>query len=253
MVRGVTAIFEFKDVRYKYPAQQGQLALDEFTVKIPGDEKIAVIGRNGSGKTTFFLHCNGLYRPQSGGVCFKGSRLNYDRKSLKRLRQQVTLVFQSPDDQLFSASVAQDISFGPLNLGLTEHEVRRRISKVAELCEISNLLERPTHALSGGEKARVALAGVLAMEPDVLISDELMANLDPWGRLRIFSIFDRLHDQGKTIVLATHDLNVVRSWATFVLLLESGRVAFAGSPKDLLADHLLLEQTGLALVWNGIT
>jgi cobalt/nickel transport system ATP-binding protein len=244
----MTPILEFKDVCYDYPGQP-RPALRGFSVVIPAGEKVAVVGRNGAGKSTFFLHCNGLYQPHSGNVSFRGQPLAYDRASLKKLRQQVGLVFQRADDQLFSASVAQDISFGPLNLGLSEAEVRRRVQAAAHLCEITDLLDRPTHALSGGEKTRVALAGVLAMEPEVLVADELMANLDPWLRLAIFEIFQRLSDQGKTILMATHNLSVVRYWSSYVIVIEAGRVAFHGSPQHLLSDHQLLDATGLSKVW----
>jgi len=244
----MTAIFEFKKVFYRYPGQT-KPALRDFSVTIPAGEKVAVVGRNGTGKSTFFLHCNGLYQPQSGQVYFKGQPLAYDRQSLKALRQQVGLIFQSPDDQLFSASVAQDISFGPLNLGLAEAEVRRRVQEAAQLCEITELLERPTHALSGGEKARVALAGILAMEPEVLVADEPMASLDPWVRLAMFDILQRFYDQGKTILMATHNLSVVRYWASFVVVMEAGQAIFAGTPKCLLNDKPLLDRTGLSLVW----
>jgi len=242
-------IFEFKDVCYKYPVHDDQPALHAFSVTLPEGEKIAVVGRNGSGKSTFFLHCNGLYRPQSGQVFFKGRPLAYDRKSLKWLRQQVGLVFQNPDDQLFSASVAQDISFGPLNLGLSEGEARRRVQAAAAVCEITHLLERPTHALSGGEKARVALAGVLAMEPEVLVADEPMASLDPWVQLTIFEILQRFYNQGKTILMATHNLSVVRYWASYVVVLQAGRGVLAGIPQVLLTDQVILDKTGLSKVW----
>ncbi len=241
-------ILEFEDVHYYYPGQK-RSALQGFSIALPVGEKIAVVGRNGSGKSTFFLHCNGLYRPQSGVVRFDWQPMAYNRRSLQLLRQRVGLVFQNADDQLFSASVAQDISFGPLNLGLSDVEVRRRVQAAAELCEVADLLERPTHALSSGEKARVALAGVLAMEPEVLVSDELMASLDPWVRLRIFDILQQLHDQGKTILMATHDLSVVRYWASFVVVMEAGQAVFCGSPQRLLTDRPLLEKTGLARVW----
>lgn len=242
-------IFEFKEVYYRYPAQEDRYALNGFSVTIPAGEKVAVVGRNGSGKSTFFLHCNGLYQPHAGKVYFKGQPLAYDRKSLKQLRQQVGLIFQNPDDQLFSASVAQDISFGPLNLGLDEAEVRRRVQEAAEICEITTLLDRPTHALSGGEKARVALAGVLAMAPEVLVADEPMASLDPWVRLTMFEILQRFYDQGKTILMATHNLSVVRYWSSYVVVVEDGQVAFAGTPQCLLNDKPLLHKTGLSTVW----
>ena len=244
----MTAIFEFQDVHYLYPGQE-RSALKGCSVAVPPGEKVAVVGRNGAGKSTFFLHCNGLYRPNSGSVHFKGRPMDYGRKALKQLRQQVGLVFQHPDDQLFSASVAQDISFGPLNLGLDEMEVRQQVQNAAKLCEIEHLLDQPTHALSGGEKARVALAGVLAMQPEVLVADELMSSLDPWVRLAIVEILERLCDQGKTIIMATHDLSVVRYWATFVIVMQAGRVVFADTPKRLLTNADVLKQTELDQVW----
>ena len=245
----MTPIFEFKDVCYHYPIQPDRYALNGFNVEIPAGEKVAVVGRNGSGKSTFFLHCNGLYQPKTGTVYFKGEPLTYDRKSLKWLRQQVGLIFQNPDDQLFSASVAQDISFGPLNLGLDEAEAGRRVLEAAEICEIADLLERPTHALSGGEKARVALAGVLAMEPEVLVADEPMASLDPWVRLTIFDILQKIYDQGKTILMATHNLSVVRYWSSYVVVLEAGQAVFSGTPQALLTNQTVLDETGLSKVW----
>lgn len=250
----MTPIFEFKNVCYSYAIQKNanHPALQDFSVRVPGGEKIAVVGRNGSGKSTFFLHCNGLYKPQAGQVFFKNEPLAYDRQSLKKLRQQVGLIFQNPDDQLFSASVAQDISFGPLNLGLSDADARARVQTAAELCDITHLLERPTHALSGGEKARVALAGVLAMEPEVLVADEPLASLDPWVRLTMFDILQKIYDQGKTILMATHNLSVVRYWASYVIVIDAGRAVFAGAPRELLANKPLLDQTGLARVWWNI-
>jgi cobalt/nickel transport system ATP-binding protein len=245
----MTAIFEFENVYYYYPIQPNRSALCGFTVSVPQGERIAVVGRNGSGKSTFFLHCNGLYRPTSGQVFFKGTPLKYDRAALKHLRQRVGLVFQNPDDQLFSASVAQDISFGPLNLGLDEAETRRRVQEAAQICEIVDLLDRPTHALSGGEKARVALAGVLAMQPEVLVADEPLASLDPWVRLTIFDILQKFYDQGKTILMATHNLSVVRYWASYVIVMDKGQAVFAGTPKALLTNRAVLDKTGLSRVW----
>jgi len=241
-------LIRLERVYYRYPGQQ-HFALEDFSVDVPAGEKIAVIGRNGSGKSTFFLHCNGLYRPHAGTVFFSGEPVDYSRAGLQTLRRHVGICFQNPDDQLFSASVAQDISFGPLNLGLEEGEARRRVEQAAEFCDVTGLLDRPTHALSGGEKARVALAGVLAMDPTVLIVDELMSTLDPWVRMPIFNIFARLHDDGKTIMLATHDLAVVEHWATHVIVMAEGRALFAGAPTALLSDAALLRETGLEQVW----
>jgi cobalt/nickel transport system ATP-binding protein len=243
-------LFTFHRVTYAYPTQRQRPALDDFSLTIPAGEKIAVVGRNGSGKSTFFLHLNGLLKPRAGEVQFRGQPLDYTRQGLKRLRQQVALVFQNPDDQLFSASVFQDISFGPLNLGLSQEEARERVREAAAICDIEHLLQRPTHALSGGEKARVALAGVLAMRPDALALDELMASLDPWGRGGIRSILDAYHAQGKTILLITHDLSLVRHWATWVIVVHEGGAIFSGRTDDLLQAQDIMDETGLTQIWR---
>ncbi|HEX9114658.1 MAG TPA: ABC transporter ATP-binding protein [Anaerolineae bacterium] len=245
----MTAILAFEGVDYRYEGHEA-LALQRLDLEIPAGEKIAVIGRNGAGKSTLFLLCNGLYRPTAGTVRFAGRALNYDARGLRELRQRVGIVFPNPDDQLFSASVAEDISFGPLNLGLPAAEVRRRVASAAQMCEVEAFLDRPVHALSSGEKARVAMAGVLAMEPEVVAVDELVANLDPWVAERIFAIFDQLHAQGKTVLLSTHNLQVAREWATWVIVMERGRAAFAGTLAALLADREVLDRTGLAQVWH---
>jgi cobalt/nickel transport system ATP-binding protein len=219
----MTVELELRSVTYHYPGQS-QPALKDVTLGTSGGRRIALLGRNGSGKSTLLLACNGIVRPQSGGVYLDCRPVAYDHASLCRLRRTVGVVFQNPDDQLFSASVAEDISFGPLNLGLSDGEARDRVATAAELCEITHLLDKPTHALSGGEKTRVALAGVLAMDVEILIADEALAGLDPWMRHQVMEIFDKLSAQGKTIVLATHDIGLARAWADTVVLMEGGTV-----------------------------
>jgi len=167
----MAAIVRFDDVHYRYPGSD-RPALDGLSLTLPKGERIAILGHNGSGKSTLFLHANGILRPDSGEIFFQEQALGYGRKELTALRQQVGVVFQQADDQLFSASVQQDISFGPLNLGLSEADSREQVQEAAQQCGITHLLDRPTHALSGGEKARAALAGVLAMEPALLLVDE---------------------------------------------------------------------------------
>jgi cobalt/nickel transport system ATP-binding protein len=232
---------------YCYPGYSAPV-LDGATLRLAAGEKVALIGRNGSGKSTLLLHCNGILRPQHGQVRLAGKPVAYDRHSLREWRRQVGLVFQRADEQLFSASVAQDISFGPLNLGLSDDEARQRVAQAAEFCGVTNLLDRPTHALSGGEKARVALAGVLAMQPAVLLADEVLANLDPWMRRQIHDIFARLVSQGTAMLLATHDLPLARNWADRIVVMDRGRVIADGSPQHLFGDPAILAQTGLDAV-----
>lgn len=238
----------FENVSYRYAAHDG-LALDGVTVELPSNKKIALIGRNGSGKSTFFLHCNGVLKPESGQVLLDGAAVDYGRAGLKKLRQAVGIVFQQADDQLFSASIEQDISFGPLNLGLSEAEARERVAEVMVSCDINHLAGRPIHALSGGEKARVALAGVLAMRPEIILVDEPTASLDPLMRQQVFKIFDRLVDDEKSVIVATHEYEVARFWSDFVVVMDQGKVLAAGYTEDVFRQVELLEKIGLNRPW----
>ncbi|WP_345107291.1 ABC transporter ATP-binding protein, partial [Candidatus Villigracilis vicinus] len=221
-------LLELVDIHYSYPGHERN-ALHGVSLHFPPGDRVALIGRNGSGKSTLMLHCNGILFPQQGEVRLGGVTVTSDRASLTNLRRHVGLVLQDPDDQLFSASVAQDISFGPLNLGLSTCEAHARVDEAAALCDVTHLLERPTHALSGGEKTRVALAGVLAMQPSILVADELINSLDPWARQQIFTILDRLVKSGKTVMLATHDMDVAFGWAERVVWMNEGQIYFDGS------------------------
>lgn len=221
-------LLELVDIHYNYPGHERN-ALHGVSLHFPPGDRVALIGRNGSGKSTLMLHCNGILFPQQGEVRLGGVTVTSDRASLTNLRRHVGLVLQDPDDQLFSASVAQDISFGPLNLGLSTSEAHARVDEAAALCDVTHLLERPTHALSGGEKTRVALAGVLAMQPSILVADELINSLDPWARQQIFTILDRLVKSGKTVMLATHDMDVAFGWAERVVWMNEGQIYFDGS------------------------
>ena len=241
-------ILEFQGVTFSYPGAESP-ALDNITLQLPRGARTVLLGHNGSGKSTLFLHANGILEPDAGTVAFDGVALSYRRRDIQELRRNVGIVFQHADDQLFSASVAQDISFGPLNLGLDEAQVRTRVAEAARACELEGVLERPTHALSGGEKARAALAGVLAMEPALLLIDEPTSSQDPRMRRQIFRIFRRLHEQGKTIMLATHNVEIAQRWADYVVILESGRVLAADRPQAIFADRALMRQTGMDQPW----
>lgn len=247
----MTPILALRAVYYRYAGRAAE-ALNGVDIAFPRGQRIALIGRNGSGKSTLMLHCNGILRPQQGEVWLDGQRLTYDRRGLVNLRRQVGLVLQNPDEQLFSASVRQDISFGPLNLGLDEGAARQRVDEAAALCEITELLDRPTHALSGGEKTRVALAGVLAMQPALLLADELTGSLDPWMKRQALAILDRLVAGGGTVVLATHDLVVARRWAERVIVLDGGRVHSDGPVAQVFSDRAVLAVLGAeAEGWAG--
>lgn len=246
----MNVLLEFDDLHYAFPGGTVS-ALRGASLSITGGQRIALLGRNGAGKSTLLLHANGILRPMMGQVRLEGAPLEYTRCGLLRARRQVGLVFQNPDDQLFSASVRQDISFGPINLGLSFTEVRRRVAEAADLCGISTLLDRPTHALSGGQKSLVALAGVLAMAPRILLVDEATSGLDPWMRHQIFDIFDRLVEQGRTVLLATHDLTVAQQWADIVVVMHEGRVVASALARQVFTDPELRGLLGPAEVWRS--
>ncbi len=226
----------FSDVHFSYPAPSVP-ALAGASVCFTAGEAVALVGRNGSGKSTLMLLANGILRPGKGAVTLDGQAVRYDRRGLLDLRSQVGVVFQNPEEQLFSASVYQDLSLGPLNLGLSPVEARERVLHAAGRCDLLNLLDRPTHALSGGEKARAALAGVLAMGPRFLFADELTNSLDPWMRANVLEIFADLLADGCTVVLATHDHALAASWAQRAVWLDAGRVR-ADGPADVVLNAL---------------
>ena len=182
-------------------------SLNGLSLEIGRGKKIAFMGANGSGKSTFFLCCNGINRPTSGTLYFDGAPVDYSREGLLRLRQRVGIVFQDPDNQLFSASVYQEISFGVLNLGKSEAEARQEVERVIEKMGIGPFRNRPTHALSGGQKKQVSIADILVMHPDVIILDEPAAALDPKHTALVNDAVNQMTADGITVMMSTHDVN----------------------------------------------
>jgi cobalt/nickel transport system ATP-binding protein len=237
------AVLAVEAVTFAY--QDGTVALRDLTLELPRGRKTAILGANGSGKSTLFLHLDGILKPQRGRVLLGGQPVGYDRAALNDLRRRVGLVFQDPDSQLFAASVRQDISFGPINLGLDEEAVRARVEQAIRDTQTEDLVERPTHLLSYGQKKRVAIAGVLAMEPEVLVADEPTAGLDPEATARLVALLDRLYAGGRTIVISTHDVELALAWADHVLVLRRGELLGAGRPEAVFADAVLLQEARL--------
>lgn len=213
---------------------------------------LALLGRNGSGKTTLMRLLSGGLRPASGQLSVEGGPVAYDRAGLTRLRTTVQLVVQDPDDQLFAASVSQDVSFGPLNLGLPDAEVRIRVDEALTALDITGLADRPTHLLSYGQRKRTAIAGAVAMRPRVLILDEPTAGLDPDGQERLLDTLGTLRAGGTTVVMATHDVDLALRWADDVALLTPAGV-HAGPACTTLARTDLLREAGLRLPWGVVT
>ncbi len=214
-----------------YSYQSGPFALRDVTLEISRGRKIAFLGPNGAGKSTLFLHFNGILRPKAGEVRYDGAPLKYDQGSLAALRQDVAIVLQNPDDQIFSSTVEEDVAFGPMNLDLPREEVEERVAEALALTGMSELRERPTQQLSFGQRKRVAIAGALAMRPKVLVMDEPTAGLDGHMVGEIMELTDKLNGQGMTIVISTHDVDMAYSWADSVHVLNRGRLVFSGTPE----------------------
>ena len=242
----MNAAIEAKDLCYTY--EDGTVALDHISLRAQKGKITGILGANGAGKSTLFLNLNGVLSPSSGQVLLDGAEVRRDRKGIAELRRRVGIVFQDPDDQLFSADVYRDISFGAVNLGLPEAEVRRRVEQAMERTGVSALRDKPTHALSFGQKKRVAIAGVLVMEPEVLILDEPTAGLDPHGVSELMHLLSQLRDSlNMTILLATHDMDVVPISCDYAYLLGQGRVLMEGTPGELFSKPEVLRANQLRL------
>jgi len=198
---------------------------------------VAVVGANGAGKTTLFRHFNGLLKPTSGRVLIKGEEIS--RSNLIEVRKSVGLVFQNPDDQLFAPTVYQDIAFGPTNLGLDGHVIEHRVRESLALVGMSGFEERAPHKLSYGEKKRIAIAGILAMEPYVMVLDEPTSGLDPEGVLKIVELFHELKELGMSTIFATHDVDLVPLLADRVYLLSGGKIGLEGTPEEVFSSKLI--------------
>ncbi|MEU3253540.1 ATP-binding cassette domain-containing protein [Streptomyces sp. NPDC006997] len=241
------ALVALRGVSFGY--EDGPTVLSGLDFDVHEGRALALLGRNGSGKTTLMRLLSGGLRPREGRLTLEGRPVGYDRKGLTRLRTTVQLVVQDPDDQLFAASVSQDVSFGPLNLGLPDAEVRARVDEALAALDITALADRPTHLLSYGQRKRTAIAGAVAMRPRVLILDEPTAGLDPDGQERLLTTLGGLRATGTTVVMATHDVDLALRWADdAALLTPSG--AHTGPTARMLARTDLLGQAGLRLPWG---
>ena len=246
MKRDEDWVIKAENVSYTYDGNN-QKALNGLNLKIRRGAKVAFMGGNGSGKSTFFLCLNGIRRPDEGTIYIDGKPVEYTRKGLLDVRSKVGIVFQEPDDQLFSASVYEEISFGILNLGADEDTARREVERVIEELEITPFQDRPAHALSGGQKKQVAIADILVMHPEVMILDEPAAALDPKHTKKVQEIVDRLSGKGITVLMATHDIDYAYAWADEIVLMHEGKVIRQGTPADVCTDREALEKASLEL------
>lgn len=225
-------------------------ALDNINLKISDGDFIGLIGHTGSGKSTLVQHLNGLMKPTSGRISIDGIDISSKDANLKQVRQKVGLVFQYPEHQLFEETVYRDIAFGPENLELDEGEIHKRVEKAMELVglDFNSLKDRSPFELSGGQKRRVAIAGVLAMKPEVLILDEPTAGLDPRGRDEILSSIQNLYaEEGIIIILVSHSMEDIARMVNRIIVMHNGRIAMEGSTRDVFSRVEELEKMGLGI------
>jgi cobalt/nickel transport system ATP-binding protein len=241
----MTNLLEFDNIHYAYPNCRESLSGVTFSIK--KGVKVALVGPNGAGKTTLLLMCNGVLEPSKGRVILNGEPLRYDSRSLREVRKKVGMVFQNSDTQLFAPTVYQDVAFGPLNLGMAPDEIRATVTRSLAAVGLIGYEKRPPHQLSGGEKKRAAIAGTLAMEPDILVFDEPTSSLDPAGAADLLELLDELNARGTTIIISTHDVELAYHWADEVILINKGTVLHAGSPEDVFTDPALIASSNLRM------
>ena len=235
-------LIETRDLCYSYP--HSVRALEGINFIAPRNARIAVIGANGAGKSTLFKHFNGIFRPTSGEVLIRGEPIT--KQNIREVRKFVGIVFQNADDQIFSPTVEQDVAFGPTNLGLDEDTIHHRVHEALRIVGIEDLAERVPHHLSGGEKKRVAIAGVIAMEPEVLVLDEPTAGLDPQGVHDLIGFINSLSEKyGMTVIFSTHDVSLVAEVADYIYVMNRGRFVAEGSVEQIFMQPDMLRSMRL--------
>ena len=237
-------MFKIENLHYTY--EDGTSALNGIDLEIEQGDFVAILGSNGSGKSTLIRHFNGLFKPSLGRVLFRGSEVA-DVEN-REVFSKIGIVFQDPDDQLFASTVEEDVAFGPTNMGLPPEEIKERVHQALHMVNMQGYARKSVHALSHGQKKRVCVAGILAMEPEVIILDEPTAGLDPMGVHSLMHLLEDLNrNKGITMIMATHVVDLVPLFMSKIAILSRGAVLRCGSPDEVFGDAEVLEQAKLHL------
>lgn len=234
-------ILSINELYYSYPNRTD--ALCGISTEILPGQKIAVVGSNGAGKSTFFLNLNGVLHAHNGEIRYKGMVIN--KKNLTELRKNVGIVFQDADNQIIASTVRAEVGFGPMNLKLPKEEVLSRVERALAYMNLSEFIDRPPHYLSGGEKKRVSIADIIAMKSEVIIFDEPMAALDPINAQMLEDVLFKLEQEGKTLMISTHDVDFAYRWAERILVFADGNIIADGEPTDIFSQNDILTRANL--------
>lgn len=232
-----------ENLSFTYP--DGTQALKNINIEIEKGEKVAIIGPNGAGKSTLFSHFNGLTEPTSGCVKIEDKPISFEKDELLKVRQKVGIVFQDPNDQLFAPTVKEDIAFGPMNLGLSYDEVEKRVEDALKMVGMENYEDKTPHHLSGGQQKRIAIAGIIAMKPELMILDEPTAGLDPDGVEKVLNIMNQLNEEGMTLIISSHDIDMISKYADKIFVLYNGEIIESGNKNQIFSDMELLKKAHL--------
>jgi cobalt/nickel transport system ATP-binding protein len=249
-------MLKIRDLDYRY-FNENKYIFYQFSVTIPKNKKIALLGQNGSGKTTLLLLIDGLLKPEKGSIYWEQELLKYRPKNIKKWRERMGLTFQNPEQQLVAGTVAEDISYGLYNLQLSQQEIKERLEQILKDFDLELLANEPLHHLSLGQKRRVALAGVMALKPQLLLLDEPTTYLDQQQTNNFLLELERIYQDGTTILIATHDLNLAYQWADWFIFIHEGKVILEGEANYVFNQREILEQIKIQLpilweVWHTL-
>ena len=240
-------MLKMDNVTYIY--EDKTVALKNVNIDLNKGNKIGIIGSNGAGKSTLFLNFTGVLKPTKGSVYFKEESIKYDKKYLYNLRKSVGIVFQDPDKQIFYSNVYDDVAFGLRNLAIPENEVKLRVNKALESVGALEFKDKPVHFLSHGQKKRVAMAGVLAMQSDTIFFDEPTAGLDPVVTESVVNILEDIYNEGKKIVISSHDMDLIYRVCDYIYVLDHGQVIEEGLVEEVFLKEEVLQRAGLVQPW----